>query len=47
LAAEKGHTETVKTLLEKGADVNSVDKEVRRIHEEIYYIKDLPLIFVF
>ena len=36
MAAGKGHTETVKALLEKGADVNSVDAV--RIHEEIYMI---------
>ena len=36
MAAENGHTEIVKALLEKGADVNSVNRV--RIHEEIYMI---------
>ena len=36
MAAENGDTEIVKALLEKGADVHSVDTTRVSIHEEIY-----------
>ena len=37
MAAEYGHTEIVEALLEKGADVNSVETTVS-IHEDTYNI---------